>query len=150
MPATAYTGQSGTLLRLTRTGDNSFDRTLLGSFESWSITRTQKLVDHSGPKDDWEYSTPTRGGWTVSITRFLPVTDATPSDDDGAAADADTGMVLTDMALVATEYIQFQGNVGDGTTLTGYCHWTNDVVNVSDDATKESIDLQGYGALTSS
>lgn len=150
MPTTAYTGQSGTLLRLTRTGDNAFDRTVLGSFESWSITRTQKLVEHAGPKDSWEYSTPVRSGWTVSITRFVPVSDATPSDDDGAAADADLGMLLPDVALVDTTYIQFQGNIGDGTTLTGYCHWTSDVVNVSDEATKESIELQGWGALTPS
>ena len=150
MPQTAYTGTSGTLLRLTRTGDNAFDRTVLGSFESWSITRTQRLVDHTGPKDSWEYSTPVKSGWTVNITRFVPISDATPDDDDGAAAGADAGMVLTDMALVATEYIQFQGNIGDGTTLTGYCHWTSDVVNVSGEATKETLDLQGWGALTPS
>lgn len=148
MPAAVYNGTHGTLLRLTRTGDNALDRTVLGSFETWSITASQRLVEHTGPKDDWEYHTPVKAGWTVSITRWVPSSDATPTDDDGSGADADVDTIMEELVTPDSTVVVFQGKTGGGTTASGNVHWTSDAFNKSGDADKETIELQGTGALS--
>ena len=147
MPSAVYSGKNGVLLRLVRTGDNSFDRTVLGSFETWSLTMSQSLMNHTGPKDDWEYHTPTVRGWMASITRFVPSTDATPSDDEGAAADADVASTL-EMVTAETTVVVFHGKNGAGDYVTGNCHWDSVAEALSADADKETISLKGTGEPT--
>jgi len=148
MPQNVYCGTHGTLLRMTRTGDNSFDRTVLGSFETWSVTANQRLVQHDGPKDSVEYHTPVKYGWTASITRFVPSADATPDDDDGSGADADVGTVMADALAADSTAITFSGKDGAGNTITGSVHWSSIALALSGDADKETIELQGTGALS--
>ena len=147
MPSAVYSGKNGVLLRLTRTGDNSFDRTVLGSFESWSMTFGQTLMNHTGPKDEWEYHTPTVRNWAASITRFVPSADATPSDDEGAAADADVASTL-EMVTAETTVVVFHGKNGAGDYVTGNCHWESVAEAIGADADKETIGIKGTGEPT--
>jgi hypothetical protein len=142
MPNMPYSGGEGTLLRITRTGDDSFDRTVLGSFESWGITFNQRLEETTGPKDTWEFHKPLHLGWTATITRWVPSTDATPSDDEGSAADDDIGSTLE---LVTTDdtVIVFQGKNGNGDYVTGDVHWESLALAMSDAADKETLSFKG-------
>jgi len=147
MPSAVYSGKNGVLLRLTRTGDNSFDRTVLGSFESWGMTFNQSLINHTGPKDAWEYHTPTVRGWAANITRFVPSSDATPSDDEGTTADSDVASML-EMVTTETTEIVFYGKNGAGDYVTGNCHWESVAEALSADADKETISIKGTGEPT--
>jgi len=104
-------------------------------------------MPHHGPKDDYEYHTPRRLGGTVSITRFLPTTDATPADDEGSAADADVGTLLELVAPDETVVV-INAKMGDGRTLIANVHWTDIAEAVGDDPTVETISLQFTGPYT--
>ncbi len=151
MPQNVYMGKDGVLVEVSRTGDNAFDKSYLGSCQDWELTVSQDNVEHSGPKDPWAYNTPRRKSWEATLTRFVPSTDATPSDDEASGADADTGVTFGDIAAgadVDNTVLVFNAKANDGTAIQGNCHWGDITYSSSDDPDEETLTLTGTGNPT--
>ena len=147
MPQTVYFARSGKLLEIARdSGENTFTATVLGSFRTARITVRQDNVEHHGPKDSYDMRTPRRWGWSASIDRFVPSTNAKPPDDESGAA-SDIGAVVGNIKPDINVLV-FQAKIIDGRTFTGYCHFGSGELSMGDDPTGEALELESTGAFS--
>ena len=107
---------------------------LLGLFKTVEIRVRQKIVDQSGPKDDYEYHRAVRRGCTLTAESFI------------AAGTSGLSANLIDLAdlnnfAVSTTFI-------DGRTFVGTFSLEDGAWSGSDDPNSESITCRSHGAFT--
>lgn len=125
MPANVLFGKSGSILSI---GGADF----LGYFKTCRAEFANKEVEHSGPQDDWEYSTVLRTGVTLTVESFMP--------SSGGSTAIDLVMARATVA-VSTDLI-------DGRTLAGTFTPVSASGDAGDDSGSESLTLKSYGTVT--
>ena len=125
MPGNVLFGKDGTILSVGGTD-------MLGYFKTCRAEFSNKEVEHSGPNDDWEFSTVVRTGVTLTIESFMQ------SSGGSAAIDLVTAKAPV---AVSTDLI-------DGRTLAGTFTPISASGDSGDDVGSESLTLKSYGAAT--
>ena len=106
---------------------------MLGLFKTIEIRVRQKIVDQSGPADDYEYHRAVRRGCTLSAESFISA---------GASGSANL-MDLADLGhfAVSTTFV-------DGRNFAGTFSLEDGAWSGSDDPNSESITCRSHGSFT--
>jgi hypothetical protein len=124
MPASVLIGKDGTVWTV---GGSDY----IGKYKSFELRLTQKIINTSGPQDDYEYNVGTRLGCRLTGSAFVPAAGS-------AAADL----------IIAGAEVTVTGNILDGRTFTGTFVVPEVGLSTGDDANEESITLESTGSFT--
>lgn len=124
MPDNVLLGKDGTVLTVGGTD-------MLGYFKTCRAEYANREVEHSGPQDDWEYSSVTRTGVTITVESYMPSSGGSTAIDLVAARTPVT--VTTDLI--------------DGRSLSGTFTPISASGEAGDDAGSESLTLKSYGEV---
>jgi hypothetical protein len=94
---------------------------------------TQRTFDHSGPRDNWEYVTPTRLGCRIETSAFVLA----------------NGTWALDQFLPPTSnLVTVTSDLMDGRELVGTFCITEAGGSVGDEANEQTITLQSHGTFS--